>query len=108
MTKSAMKREREDEIEETAIGIDQEEMGDQDVEEAGVGQDQLQSTGQSVVGLDPEVAVVNELEIGTVEVVAVKEKDIVMTEERKRMAKDRHRLLNKAFLHSTLRIHIQT
>lgn len=95
MTRNVMKREKEDEIEETAIGIDREEMGDQDVEEAGVDQDQLQSTGQSVVDLDPEVAVVNELEIGTVEVVAVKEKDIVMTEEGKRMEKDLHPLLNK-------------
>ena len=100
MTKSVKKREKEDEIEVTAIGIDHEEMVDQDVEEAGVDQDQLQST-ESVVDLDPEVAVVNEQEIGTVEVVAVKEKDIVRIEERKRMAKDLHPLLNKAFLHLT-------
>ena len=101
MTRNVMKREKEDEIEETAIGIDHEEMGDQDVEEAGVDQDQLQSTGQSVVDLDPEVAVVNEQERETVEVAAVKEKDIVRIEERKRMAKDLHPLLNKAFLHLT-------
>lgn len=102
MTKSVMKRGKEDEIEVTAIGIDHEEMVDQDVEEAGVDQDQdqLQST-ESVVDLDPEVAVVNEQERETVEVAAVKEKDIVRIEERKRMAKDLHPLLNKAFLHLT-------